>query len=27
VKARIEVNVSGQAARTAPRERVDVLVP
>jgi len=27
VRARIEVNVSGQAARTAPRERVDVLVP
>jgi outer membrane protein OmpA-like peptidoglycan-associated protein len=27
VKARIEVNVNGQPARTAPRERVDVLVP
>jgi outer membrane protein OmpA-like peptidoglycan-associated protein len=27
VKARIEVNVNGAAARTAPRERVDVLVP
>jgi outer membrane protein OmpA-like peptidoglycan-associated protein len=27
VKARIEVNVNGQPARCAPRERVDVLVP
>jgi outer membrane protein OmpA-like peptidoglycan-associated protein len=27
VRARIEVNVNGQAARAASRERVDVLVP